>query len=396
MNVINNYIEGKISRKQASIMLDVSLKTVSRMKHKYLTEGASAFIHKNTGKVPANKTSKLTENKVVQIYRKYNGFNFTHFLDENPNIKCSLPTLTRILNINNIISPNSHKEKTKQIHPLRKRKECFGELIQMDASKHDWLSNGKYLHLHLAIDDATSKVLAGYFSKEETLNSYLVLYKQILIKQGIPLCFYTDNRTVFKYLSKKMKAKTLTQFQRICASFGTDIKTTSVPQAKGRVERLNRTFQDRLLNELKVNNINDIDKANKYLLNTFIPKINNKFSIPICKGKNAFTSLNAEIDLNIALAIQTKRKILDGNVISVGSKLYKIIDNLKKEIKFMSNEMVTVLFTMDKKLKVEYNNIIYNLLLFQVNNNSNSHPTVLNHPWKNPNNYGKPIWQQGW
>lgn len=394
MKIIDEYITGIITRKQASIKLGVSLKTISRLKNKYLKEGASAFVHKNTGKIPINKTCKNKEEKLVNVYKKYNGFNFSHFLNENTDITFSLSTVTRILNDNNIISPKSHKPKKDNIHPLRKRKENYGELIQMDASKHDWLSNGEYLHLHLAIDDATSKVVAGWFSKEETLNSYLMLYKQILEKYGIPMCFYTDKRTVFEYKSKKSKIDTMTQFQRICSSFGTQIKTTSVPQAKGRVERLNRTFQDRLINEIRFNNICSIKKANEYLLNVFIPKHNKRFSLIADKNKTLFTSLDLNIDLNLALAIKGKRKVLDGNVICINNKLYKAINSLKKEIILKTKELINVLLTLDKKLKVEYQNKIYDLVLFKTNRNNKSHPTIKNHPWKS--NYGKPLWQQQW
>jgi transposase len=397
-NIIKEYIAGEISREKASIKLEVSVKTITRMKNRYLKEGESAFVHKNTGKIPVNKTKPKREQKLLNAYEKYDGFNFSHFLEENSNVNLSLPTVTRILNKNGKISPDAHKKnKPKKEYLLRKRRKNFGELIQMDASIHGWLPNtDEKQALHLAIDDSVSYVVAGWFSKEETLDSYLILLKQILLILGIPLCFYTDKRTVFEYKNKKAKMDPITQFQRICNSFGTKIITTSVPQAKGRVERLNRTFQGRLLNELKLNNICTINEANKYLLNVFIPKLNERFAKGINENRNVFKPLPTNIDINFKLSIKSQRKVLNGNVICINNKLYKAVDNFKKEVILKTKQLVDVFLTLNKKLKVEYNNKVYDLLLFQENVNHKSHPTIKNHPWKNPNNYGKPLWQQQW
>jgi transposase len=400
--IINEYVAGKITRKKASIILGCSLKTISRLKKNYLIDGRNSFIHKNTGKTPVNKTNKQLENKIIKLYKKYNEYNFTHFLDENlKDIKLSDKTITRILNKNGFISPKSHKKKKKgNIHPLRQRKEYFGELIQMDGSQKDWTNTNQIWHLHLAIDDATNTIIAGFFGLEETTVNYIKCLYQILINYGIPKCFYTDNRTSFNIKRSGKNIDAQIQFKRILNDFGIDIKTTSIPQAKGRVERYNGVLKDRLSNELKFNKINNINDANKYLIDVYIPKHNNRFALSINSNKIIFNKCELNTDeLNLALGLKYKRKVLQGNVISINNIFYKAYDNNKHEVMFWNSEKVIIIFTYNGQilLKRPLNNMLYSLRFFKNNKvNSKSHPTVINHIWKNPNNYGKSLKEQVW
>lgn len=151
-----------------------------------------------------------------------------------------------------------------KIHPSRSRKKYQGELIQMDASSYNWFGSD-VTHLHLAIDDASGDIVGGYFDTQETLNGYYHVLHQILRKQGIPLAFLTDKRTVFDYQSKAKKVveeDTFTQFGFACHQLGIDIRTSSIPQAKGRVERLNGTVQSRLPVDLELAGIQSIEEAN--------------------------------------------------------------------------------------------------------------------------------------
>ena len=202
----------------------------------------------------------------------------------------------------------------------------------MDGSIHRWFGDKKTC-LHLAIDKATNTVIGAYFDYYETLKGYYNVFYQILNNYGIPAKFVTDNRTVFNYNSQKEEYKTsekdvLTQFGYACKQLGVDIKTTSISQAKGLVERTNGTFQGRLVNELKMLNIHTIDNANKYLIDTFVPKFNKKFSINYTKFESVFLESPTKQEIYYTLAVLTPRKIDNGNAIKFfnNSLVYRIYE----------------------------------------------------------------------
>lgn len=150
---------------------------------------------------------------------------------------------------------------------------AFGQEVQMDASPKFWFG-GIVTYLHLAVDKGTKKVLFGWFEYEEITRAYFILLFNIIINYGIPKRIKTDNRTTFSNHENKIDT---TQFGRICIELGIELITTSVAVAKANVERENGTFKNRLIAELRHEGITDIDKANQYLNEVFIPKMNRKF-----------------------------------------------------------------------------------------------------------------------
>lgn len=176
----------------------------------------------------------------------------------------------------------------------------------MDGSIHLWFGKKKAC-LHLAADKATNTIVGAYFDWQETLNGYYHIFKQILENYGIPTKFRTDNRTVFNYQFLNEDKRTsdkdvLTQFGYACKHFGINLETTSVSQAKGLIKRDNGTFQDRLVSELRLNNITTIDAANKYLIEVFVPKFNSKFAL----DKKTF---NGELFVTIGEKIYELKKL---------------------------------------------------------------------------------------
>ena len=201
----------------------------------------------------------------------------------------------------------------------------------MDGSSHLWFGEKKSC-LHLATDKATNNIVGGYFDWQETLNGYYHVFHQILVNYGIPNQFKTDNRTVFNYNRLNEDKRTsdkdvLTQFGYACKQLGVDIDTTSVSQAKGLIERDNGTFQDRLINELKLNNITSIDKANEYLINIFIPKFNKKFALDYKKFESVYEASPSLEKINYTLAVLTPRKIDNGNSIKYKNQYYQPYEN---------------------------------------------------------------------
>lgn len=305
--IIKKLVETDGNKKRAASKLNCTVRTVNRLIIKYKSEGKSAFIHGNRGRVPSTTIPLDMKNKIISLYiNDYSNANFSHFCEivhREFNVKISDTTLNKWLRDEDIISPKARRRtkkllkqqlkskmknsKSKKIkndiknsiaiidekdaHPRRPRSKYVGEMIQMDASSFHWIDKELW-HLHVAIDDADGKIVGAYFDYQETLKGYYNVLYQILTNHGIPALFYTDRRTVFEYKRKDRAfddEDTFTQFSYACHNLGIDIKTTSVPQAKGRVERLNQTLQSRLPVELKYARITNIEDANKFL-NSYI------------------------------------------------------------------------------------------------------------------------------
>lgn len=328
------------------------------------SEDISLFSHHNKGHKPATTKTEETRNLVKQLYRDvYYTASFTHFteiLREDYHISISDGTLHSILKEAYFVSPCSKKatkrnmEKTLRLvsrkenlskaesenianafsilddtdaHPRRPRSKYFGEMIQMDASELVWVSGAIKWHLHVAIDDATSEVVGAWFDTQETLNGYYNVLYMILKLYGIPSLFRTDRRTVFEYslLSKADEEKdTFTQFSAACKTLGIEIEVTSIPQHKGRVERLNKTLQGRIPVELIRQGITTIEAANAYLWE-YLPKFNTQFSLKDEKDLDTSTFLTSpsEADINVILAVVSQRSIDAGHSIKYHNSYYQ-------------------------------------------------------------------------
>ena len=324
-------------------------------------------MHGNRFRKPAHTFDKSVTDAVVLLYQnKYYNFNFKHFceyLAEEENISVSYTFVYKTLMNKGIRSPRARKatkrrlakeklEKEKKLknktekeietavnnevaledsHPRGEKPKYFGEITEMDGSSHLWFGDKKSC-LHLATDKATNHIVGGYFDWQETLKGYYNVFKQILEDYGIPYQFKTDNRTVFNYNNLNEDKRTsdkdvLTQFGYACKQFGTSIDTTSVSQAKGLIERDNETFQDRLINELRLNNITTIEGANEYLIKIFIPKFNKKFALDYTKFETVYEKPPSAEKINYTLAILTPRKIDNGNSIKFKNQYYQPYEN---------------------------------------------------------------------
>lgn len=336
-SVINQALTGKITNGAAASRLGISVRYVKKLKARLRQNPSSSLSHGNKNRAPANKTGMEKEAQILTLYtEKYNGFNFTHFLElikEREHIDASYHQVYRILTDAGISSPDAQRKKrADNPHPSRARRSREGELVQIDASEEKWFGAGlPKAAAHGAIDDATGKVLACYFDVHETLNGYLHMAKRIFEDYGIPEAFYGDNRTVFVY--KKMSPDGLsveldadTQFRRICKQLGIEMITTSVSQAKGRIERLWRTFQDRLTSELRLEGITTIEGANSFMPG-FIERYNAHFSIEARDQEAAWVDAPKGPDLDFYLSTQYIRKADNGSSFSLLGKRYQLISD---------------------------------------------------------------------
>ena len=399
--VIKELVNHNGNKNRASKKLGISIRQINRLIIIYKEKGKSGFIHGNRGRIPSKALDKSISEDIILLYKsKYQEFNFTHFkeyLEEEENIKVSYKFIYNTLTNAGILSPKARRKtkkefKKKQLlkenkiniamsdeqidsivsheitledsHPRGEKPKYFGELIEQDGSIHLWFGNIKTC-LHLAIDKATSTIIGAYFDKEETLNGYYHVLYQILTNYGIPYKFLTDNRTVFNYISLNPDKRTsdkdvLTQYGYACKQLGIDLKTTSVSQAKGLIERTNGTFQGRLVNELKLNGITTIEEANKYLIEIFIPKFNSKFAMDYKKFPSVFEVSPTLEKINYTLAILTPRKIDNGNAIKFKNKYYQ--PYLNDELKcFMPKTECLVIKSFNGELLVTIDEKVYEL-----------------------------------
>ena len=359
--VIGKLTNGLMTRKEASVELKLSLKQIDRLKKIYYSKGKEGFIHGNRGKANLNKKDEFLIKELEEIYLKecYD-FNFEQFYEEKVygNYNISYDAMLNAFKADDIISPLSHKKTVKlynermksaineknvkvqeekielyksrmiEIEKAHVRKSsnlyAFGQEVQMDACEKLWFG-GIVSYLHLAVDKATKKVLFGWFEFEEITRGYIILLFHIIINYGIPAKIKADNRSTFSANNAKNKDKKafLTQFGKICEELNIVLHTTSVSTAKANVERENRTFKNRLIAELRYKGINDIDSANKYLNEVFIPKMNKKFSYAIDKDKSMMRENNYSVEeLKLIISEKYIRIIDNASSISYKGKYY--------------------------------------------------------------------------
>ena len=391
--IIKKLVESNGNKQRAAIKLGVTKRHINRLIINYKNEGKNAFSHKGKGRKAVNAFSGQLKTDVVQLYlSQYEGFNFRHFTEklEELNVSISETTIRNILAENEILSPMCQRktrkeykrklklrlkkaktEKEKNIikekiitandpHPRREKCQFTGEMIQLDASQHVWFGENK-TYLHAGIDDATGTIVGAYFDEQETLKGYYEVFRQILTNYGIPNMFYTDRRTIFEYRKKEincLEEDTFTQFSYACEQLGVDIKCTSVSQAKGKVERLFRTLQSRLLNELKLAGVTTIEEANSFL-EKYLPTFNEKFALNMNSIKSVFENKPSNEDINLTLSVLAERKIDPGHCIKYHKKTYKLTDN-KGNIKcFNKGTEVIVAKTLDNHLYANVNSKTY-------------------------------------
>lgn len=359
--IIKKLVDSNGNKKRATLTLQCSLRHINRMINGYKSQGKEYFIHGNKGRKPAHTLADTTKQLILDLYRtKYSEANITHFselLKKHENIIVSASTIHSILMQEFILSPKAKRATRKNVkaqlkklqkattskkefikignaliaaedaHPRRPRCAYAGEMLQMDASVHLWFGNEK-TQLHIAVDDATGAIMGAYFDSQETLNGYYHVLYQILTDYGIPYMLFTDRRTVFEYKQKKspsVEEDTFTQFSYACKQLGIEIKTSSVAQAKGRVERMFQTLQSRLPLEMRIVGIKTIEQANEFL-NSYIKEFNAQFALPVDSIKSVFEMQPNIEKINLTLAVLTSRKVDNGSCIKFKNNYYVPMD----------------------------------------------------------------------
>lgn len=373
------------NKDRAALTLGCTKRHINRMLKGYREQGKQFFVHGNKGRKPSTMIPDGTRNTVVNLYRtKYYDANFQHYselLGKHEGIFLSASSVAKILESEYILSPKATRAKKKRVkkeleamkkcaksqkeadsiqtnlvavedaHSRRPRVPYFGELEQMDATPYEWVP-GQVWHLHLAVDDATGQLTGAYFDTQETLNGYYHVLHQILTCYGIPYKLFTDRRTVFTYKKKNSPSTdedTYTQFAYACKQLGVLLESSSVPQVKGRVERLNQTLQSRLPVELRLAEITTIEAANEFL-NSYIKEFNAKFSLPLNGIRSVFETQPENEKINLILAVLDERVVDCGHCIQFQRNHYRMLDSKGFPVHYRKGTKVMVIQAFDKTL----------------------------------------------
>lgn len=368
MIVIQSILDKKRTGKEAAQALSISERQIWRLVKKAREEGIEGLKHGNYNRVPSKKTPDEIVNKVIKLksshnYELANFKHFTELLDEKENIKLSYSTVYNILKNNGFVSKNKHKDRI--VHRRRKRKEFEGDLVQADGTPYDWFENGELYSIHGFIDDATGKVLGLYMMKNECLLGYLEALRYMLNNFGIPKVLYPDQYSVFFPTSKQKvsieeqlqgKKVPTTQFMDIITALGITMYPASTSQAKGRIERLWKTLQDRLITEFRINNIVSVEQANDFFIK-YIPKYNKQFAVKPAKEESHFSKVPDYINLDLLLTAKITRVIDNAGSFTIKSQRFQIVNN-----KILPNVKVNIYISKKRGIIVVHNNIEYNVI----------------------------------
>ncbi len=325
LQTLNLVMEGRLGVGEAAYILGMSERHTWRILASYRKAGAAALAHGNRGCRPANATSEGTRKRVITLAStRYAGINHTHLtelLAEREGVSLARSTVRRLLVDAGIPSPRHRRPPRHRCR--RERMPQEGMLVQVDGSYHQWLGKqGPWFTLLLSVDDATGKVPYALFREHEDTEGYFRLMMGIIQRQGIPLALYSDGHTVFRHpsrLDKTMEAplannRKPTQFGRAMRELGVTQVFANSPEAKGRVERANGTFQDRLVAELRLAGASTIEEAN-IVLEVFLPRFSERFGVPAARSEPAYRSVDPGLDIAGVLCLKERRRVAKDNTV---------------------------------------------------------------------------------
>ena len=333
--IVTRLIARKISHREASELLGVGSRQVRRIRRRYEADGLETVVHGNQGRLSPRRTERPIIDRLRELAGsagRYHDFNVSHLADllaRDEGIKIPRSTLSRLLLTHQIRQPRRTRMTVKRMQ--RERKSAEGMMLQTDASPHDWLEGrGPEMDLLGAIDDATGKVVYAHFRKSEDQVGYLLMLRTVALTYGLPHILYHDRHTILRSPKQATIEDELagrqpqSQIQRIMEQLGITSIPALSPQAKGRIERLWQTFQDRLSKEMRLAGIDSMEAANIFL-ETFIPAYNHRFAKPPRDSQSAWRPLSLELDLDRLFSTSTERKVRADHTISYRGLVLQIL-----------------------------------------------------------------------
>ena len=389
-----------IKQSDAAISLGITERQVRNKLNKYKIYGEISLIHQNRGKPSKRSWDKTEKNLVLKLFEDdFKGFGPTFAAEkllEIHNIKISAETLRQAMIKHGIWIKKIKRSKHRS---WRARVPCIGIMTQLDGSPHDWFEGrAPKCTLLVFIDDATSRLLWLEFVSSESVANLMIATKSYVLKYGIPRRFYTDNGSVFRVNVNNKDRDKLTQFERAINELGSTIIHASSPQAKGRVERVNRTLQDRLIKEMTLRNISNMHDANLFVQNEYLATHNAKFAVAPVEAEDLHTS-PLGLNLNDIFCIKDSRIIQNDFTVKYKNQLFQLEKEQKTIIRpkeyaqiFDHFDGSIAMFLRDTEIYFHKISERISSDIFQPNQSKNISPARVyipskNHPWRRTNSY---------
>ncbi len=357
LHVIYKTLDKSITQVEAASVLGLCLRQVQRIVKAVKAEGDKGVIHKSRGQVSNRALPDKIKNKALRLYKeKYHDFGPTlgsEKLFEIDKIKLNDETLRLWL----LQAGISYKKRKARPHrQWRERKHSFGQMVQMDGSHHNWFeSRGPECVLMGYIDDATGRPFARFYPYEGTIPA-MDSFKRYITKYGMPVSIYLDKHPTYKSTRKKTiedelnNTEPLSQFSRAVKELGVNVIYADSPQAKGRIERLFNTFQNRLIKEMRLKGIKSTEEANSFLTQ-YLPVYAKRFTVMPANHTDLHRPIPKDIDLNAVFCVKTIRLLRNDFTVAYNGKLYQVKDNVNAE-------KVTVEERANGSVHISYRNIV--------------------------------------
>lgn len=330
LQVMASVLAGNRTQAEAGRLLKRSQRQIRRLQRRLEAQGDAGVVHRLRGRRSNRSLDETLMHKAIAVYREqYLGFGPTlasEKLAEDQGIVVGVETLRLRLLSEGLWERRRHRDRHRR---RRERRACFGEMVQADASEHDWLEGrGPMLTLVGMIDDATDQVVLGFY-ESETTEAYMDILRRWIVKHGRPLSWYSDRHGIFraeeKVVGYSQKQSVLTQFSRALGDLGIELIMAGSPQAKGRVERLWSTAQDRLVKELRLAKARTIEQANAVLQDKFSPWFNRRCTHKAASDNDAHRPPGRNQDLDAVLSIQQKRVVANDYTIRLENRVYQLL-----------------------------------------------------------------------
>jgi transposase len=392
LHLIRQALEKKIQQKQAAELAGLSERQMRRLMKRIREEGDRGILHRRRGQPSNRRLAEKVRQKVLQLFKKkYADFGPTLASEKLEVVdRISIHPETLRLWLRQAEIP--YKRRKARVHrQWRQRRSCFGEMVQIDGSHHDWLEGrGPKLVLMGYIDDATSTVHARFYDHEGTRPA-LDSFSRYVQQYGIPLSVYLDKHSTYKSsqapsIQEQLEAVTSSQsqFQRAMKELGVEVIHAHSPAAKGRIERLFQTFQDRLVKEMRLRHIGTLEQANAFLEN-YLPGYNQRFRVVAAQPADLHRPLAARQDLHSILCLKTQRRLNADRTLVHGGKRYQIEDRLRTQRLTVEEHLDGSLHIRHQGRAVQHREIPPQPAKALYRSASRRHTTPIpaaNHPWR--------------
>ena len=400
-DIAQRLIQKKISEREARKLMGLkSVRQVRRIRKRVVEKGIEGVAHKSRGRPSNRKFTDDFKNKVMTIVKeKYGDFKPTFAAEkllENHGLKINEETMRQLMTAEGLWKPKPRKQ-PKNRHEWRPRKDNYGEMQQFDGSYHRWFEDrGEEACLLLSVDDATGEITHAKLDKNESVIAVFKFWLEYFEKNGLPFSIYLDKFSTYKinHPAAVDNKELLTQFQRAMRQVGVSPISAHSPEAKGRVERMNGTLQDRLVKEFRLANISTTEEANEFL-KTYIPKFNKKFGVVPANQANLHRSIGKEVKTKLPqiFSVQHKRKVNNDYTIMFKNQFFQLEE--KQTTTVFKKDSVVVEEHLNGEIKIDLNDhyLNYTVLperpkkqidipLAALTNRKADYKPHVNHPWK--------------